>query len=102
MIPPIHTADAKTKLEGHSGPASDDSPCVAQASDRFASVLLLSLIAWEVVVLLRLASRKLFWYYHLLTLPFSTLQPFSRFWTALQAGADGMPVGYYLIVRLVN
>jgi len=55
-----------------------------------------------VVVLLLLASRKLFWYDELLTLHFSTLQPFSRFWTALQAGVDGMPVGYYLIVRLVN
>jgi Dolichyl-phosphate-mannose-protein mannosyltransferase len=102
MIPPIHTVDAKTKLEGHSGPASDDSTCVAQASDRFASVLLLSLIAWEVGILLLLASRKLFWYDELLTLHFSTLQPLSRFWTALQAGADGMPVGYYLIVRIVN
>src|SRR5262245_14041178 len=102
MIPPIHTRDAKTKLEEYSGPASVDSTFAAKASARFASVLLLCLIAWEFGVLLLLASRKLFWYDELLTLHFSTLQPLSRFWTALQAGADGMPVGYYLIVRIVN
>jgi hypothetical protein len=95
--------DAKTRLHARSGPASVDSsggPVVTPPW--FASVLLLSLIAWEVGVLLLLASRKPFWYDELLTLRFSTLQPFSRFWTALQTGADGMPVGYYLIVRLVN
>jgi len=103
LIPPIHTRDAKTRLEAHPEPASVASTFgTVVASPRFASVLLLSLIAWEVVVLLLLASRKLFWYDELLTLHFSTLQPFSRFWTALQAGVDGMPVGYYLIVRLVN
>jgi len=103
LNPPIHTRDAKTRVEAHPEPASVASTFgTVVASPRFASVLLLSLIAWEVVVLLLLASRKLFWYDELLTLHFSTLQPFSRFWTALQAGADGMPVGYYLIVRLAN
>jgi hypothetical protein len=72
------------------------------ASSRFAKVMLISLVAWEVGMIFLLASRKPLWYDELLTFHFSSLQPFSRFWEALQAGADGMPVGYYLIIRLVS
>src|SRR5215471_9462846 len=71
-------------------------------SAQFAWVLLPLLVLWEGGVLVQLAARKLFWYDELLTLHFSTLQPFSRFLQALQAGTDGMPAGYYFIVRLVN
>ena len=72
------------------------------ASPWFASVLLVSIAMWEVVVLLLQASRKRFWYDELLTLHVSGLQPFSLLWKALEAGADGMPPVYYGIVRLAR
>jgi len=72
------------------------------ASPRFSGILLLSLILWEFGVLALSSGRKLFWYDELVTLHFSTLQPFSRFWQALISGVEPMPVGYYLIVRLVT
>ena len=72
------------------------------ASSRVSGILLLLLILWELGILALSSGRKLFWYDELITLHFSTLQPFSRFWQALVSGADGMPVGYYLIVRLVT
>src|SRR6202008_183209 len=53
-------------------------------------------------VLLFEASRKLFWYDELLTFHVSSLQPFSLFWSALKAGVDGMPLGYYLLVRVAR
>jgi hypothetical protein len=71
-------------------------------SPRFAAALLVAVLIWEFGVLLLEASRKLFWYDELLTFHVSSLQPFSLFWRALQAGADGMPLAYYVFVRLAR
>jgi hypothetical protein len=68
----------------------------------FTSLLLVSVIGWEFGVLLLKASRRRFWYDELLTFHLSTLHPFSLLWSALQAGADGMPPGYYVIVQLAR
>lgn len=72
------------------------------ASPRFASALLLSVVAWEFVVLLLRASGKPFWYDELLTFHISSLRPFSLLWSALQTGVDGMPPGYYALVQLAR
>ena len=80
--------------------ASTCAPIVA--SRRFASALLLSILAWELVVLLFKASARLFWCDELFTFHVSNLQPFSLLWSALRAGADGMSPGYYAIVRLAR
>ena len=48
------------------------------------------------------ASRKPFWYDELLTFHVSSLHPFSLLWRALQAGVDGMPLGYYVFVQLAR
>ncbi|HEV8412399.1 MAG TPA: glycosyltransferase family 39 protein [Bryobacteraceae bacterium] len=71
-------------------------------SPQFAPVLLAAILVWEFGDLLFGASKKLLWYDELLTFHVSGLQPFSVFWRALKAGADGMPLGYYLLVRLVR
>lgn len=72
------------------------------ASPRFGWALLAVVLVWEFSVLPFKASRKLLDYDELLTLHISNLQPFSLVWKALQAGADGMPPGYYLLVRLAT
>ncbi len=72
------------------------------ASPRFASALLLSIVAWEFVVLLFKARRKLFWYDELVTFHVSSLQPISLLWSALKTGVDAMPPGYYVIVQLAR
>lgn len=69
-------------------------------SSRLASALLVTILVWEFVVLLLKARTKRFWFDELLTFHISTLYPFARLWRALQAGMDGMPPGYYVIVRL--
>ena len=71
-------------------------------SPQFASTLLVAVLVWEFGVLFFEASKKLFWYDELLTFHVSTLQPFSLFWRALKAGVDGMPLGYYLLVRVAR
>jgi hypothetical protein len=93
------TGKAAFRVTG-SGIGDGFSPIIA--SPRFSGILVLSLILWELVVLALSSGRKLFWYDELATLHFSTLQPFSRFWQALVSGVEPMPVGYYLIVRLVT
>jgi hypothetical protein len=72
------------------------------ASSWFAPALLILAVSWEIGTLFLQASRKLFWYDELVTFHVSGLQPFSLLWRALDAGADGMPPGYYLIVRLAR
>jgi hypothetical protein len=69
---------------------------------QFAPALLVTVLVWEFGVLFFEASRKLFWYDELLTFHVSSLQPFSLFWGALKASVDGMPLGYYLLVRAVR
>ena len=71
-------------------------------SPRFASALLVTVLIWESGALFFEASRKHFWYDELLTFHVSGLKPFSRLWTALKAGVDGMPLGYDLLVRLAR
>ncbi len=71
-------------------------------SPQFAPVLLAAILVWEFGDLLFEAGKRLFWYDELLTFHVSGLQPFSVFWSALKAGADGMPLGYYLLIRLVR
>ena len=71
-------------------------------SPQFASTLLVAVLVWESGVLFFEASKKLFWYDELLTFHVSSLQPFSLFWRALKAGVDGMPLGYYLLVRVTR
>ena len=93
------TGQSASRLTG-SAISDGFSPIIA--SPRLSGILLLSLILWEAGILALSSGRKLFWYDELITLHFSTLQPFSRFWQALVSGAEAMPVGYYLIVRLVT
>jgi len=69
-------------------------------SPRFASALLVIVLVLEFCALLLSARRKPFWYDELLTFHVSSLHPVSLLWRALQAGVDGMPPGYYIIVRL--
>jgi len=69
-------------------------------SPRFAPALLVTVLVSEFCVLFLKARRKPFWYDELLTFHISNLHPFSLLWRALRAGVDGMPPGYYLIVRL--
>jgi hypothetical protein len=68
-------------------------------SPQFAPALLVTVVVWMFGILFFEARGKLFWYDELLTFHVSSLQPFSRFWRALKAGVDGMPLGYYLLVR---
>jgi hypothetical protein len=67
-----------------------------------ASTLFVVVLVWEFDVLFFEASKTLFWYDDLLTFGVSILQPFSFFWRALKAGVCGMPVGYYLLVRVAR
>lgn len=69
------------------------------ASPLFAHSVLMLVLIFEFSVLFLGASRRSFWYDELLTSHVSSFQPFSRFWSAIKAGVDGMPIGYYLIVR---
>jgi len=92
---------ARWKLSTLAGRAGNACARVT-ASPRFAWALLAIVVVWEFGVLSFKASRKLLGYDELLTLHISTLQPFSLVWRALQAGADGMPPGYYLLVRLAT
>ena len=69
---------------------------------RHARLVLLSVIVAELVTVLLRAGRKPLWFDELVTLHISGLQPFSRLWSALQAGADAMPPAYYFIVHLAR
>jgi hypothetical protein len=95
--------DVKTKLKlsalaGRAGYAY----ARVMRSPLFASALLVTVLIWEFGVLFLKASRKLFWYDELLTFHVSNLHPFSLLWRALQAGVDGMPPGYYILVQLAR
>ncbi len=92
---------AKSKISGLAGWAGDVCARVMK-SPQFASTLLVAVLVWEFGVLFFEASRKLFSYDELLTFHVSSLQPFSLFWSALKAGVDGMPLGYYLLVRVAR
>ena len=72
------------------------------SSPQFEYILLVSILIWAAGALLLEARSKLFWYDELLTFHVSGLQPFSLLWKALLAGADGMPAGYYIIIRLAR
>ena len=95
--------DVRTKLEW---PAAFDTARAlgrrAIASPRAGAVALATIVVFEFIVLVPLARARLLWYDELLTLHISHLQPFAQVWRALQAGVDGMPVGYYILVRLAN
>ncbi|MGD0061612.1 MAG: hypothetical protein ABSD58_19565 [Verrucomicrobiia bacterium] len=91
-------AKAKLKLSALAGRAGYTCARV-MTSPRFAPAVLVTVLVWEFGVLLFEARRKLFVYDELLTFHVSSLQPFSSFWRALKAGVDGMPLGYYLLVR---
>ena len=71
-------------------------------SPLFSPLLLTSIIVWEFCILILEASRERFWYDELLTFHVSGLHPFSLLWKALLSGVDGMPPGYYAIVRLAR
>jgi hypothetical protein len=71
-------------------------------SPHFALVVLISMLGLEARALLRLASQKPLWYDELLTFYVSNLKPFSLLWRALHEGVDGMPPGYYVMVRMGN
>jgi hypothetical protein len=71
-------------------------------SRQFAAALLVAALGCELGLLFFGASRKYFRYDELLTFHVSSLQPFSLFWRALKAGVDGMPLGYYLLVRVAR
>ena len=71
-------------------------------SPRFASALLVTVLIWEFSILFLQANNRLFWYDELLTFHISNLHPFSLLWRALQAGVDGMPPGYYVLVQLAR
>lgn len=95
--------DVNAKLKPRSLMSSVGCACARLASSsRFASALLVLIIVWELGSLLLSANRKLFWYDELLTLHVSNLHPFARLWQALQAGADGMSPGYYVIIQLAS
>ena len=69
------------------------------ASPQFSFWLMSILLVWEFSILCVKSYHRLFWYDELITFHVSGLQPFSFFWNALKTGADGMPLGYYLLVR---
>jgi hypothetical protein len=71
-------------------------------SRRIGAVLLLAITVIEFISLYLTAIKKPLWYDELLTFHVSQLQPFSRLWEALRAGVDGMPPGYYILVRFAN
>lgn len=71
-------------------------------SPRFASALLVAVLIWEFSILLLEARSRLFWYDELLTFHVSNLHPFSLLWRALQAGVDGMPPSYYVLIQLAR
>ena len=71
-------------------------------SPRFATALLLLVVAWEFLALVFKTSTMRFWCDELITFHISALQPFSLLWRALQAGADGASPGYYVIMRLAR
>jgi hypothetical protein len=71
-------------------------------SQMLAPALLVTVLVWEFGVLLLEARRTLLGYDELLTFHVSNLHPFSLLWRALQAGVDGMPPGYYVLVQLAK
>ena len=97
----VEHAMAKSKVTGLADWAQDACARVKK-SPQVAPTVLVVVLAWELGVLFFEASKKLFWYDELLTVHVSSLQPFSLFLKALRAGVDGMPLGYYLVVRAVR
>jgi 4-amino-4-deoxy-L-arabinose transferase-like glycosyltransferase len=92
---------AKFRLSSRAGGAGY--ACArAMTSRQFAPALLVTILGCELGLLFFQAGRKLFWFDELLTFHVSSLQPFSLFWRALKAGVDGMPLGYYLFVRVAR
>jgi 4-amino-4-deoxy-L-arabinose transferase-like glycosyltransferase len=80
--------------------ATNASSIIAQRV--FVPGLLVAILAWGFGVMLFEASKKLFWYDEIVTFHISGLQPFSLLLSALKAGADAQPLGYYLIARAAN
>src|SRR5262249_29964133 len=60
------------------------------------------ILAAECMLLLLQARNRPLWYDELLTYHVSSLQPFSLLYQALDAGVDGMPPAYYIVVRLAR
>lgn len=104
MILSSKTMEAVKASPKRSAPADSIREVCARLiqSPQFVPALLAAILVWEFGDLLFEASKKLFWYDELLTFHVSGLQPFSVFWSALKAGADGMPLGYYLLIRLAR
>jgi hypothetical protein len=73
-----------------------------RSSPRSAPILLTLVVLSELLVLLVRASALPFWYDEVITFHLSSLRKFSSLWSALRAGADGMPPGYYLLVRFAR
>jgi hypothetical protein len=97
----VEDVKAKLRLSGRADGAIYT--CArAMTSRQFTPALLVAILVCELGLLLFWADKKLFWYDELLTFHVSSLQPFSLFWRALQAGVDGMPLGYYLLVRVAR
>jgi hypothetical protein len=92
---------AKLKISALAGRAGHACARVME-SPQFAPALLVVVLVWEFGVLFLKASRQLFDYDELLTFHVSSLQPFSFFWRALKVGADGMSLGYYVLVRVAR
>lgn len=68
----------------------------------FVPGLLAVMLVWEFGALLFEARRTPFWNDELFTFYVSGLQPFALCLRALKVGADAMPLGYYLIVRVAR
>lgn len=92
--------DIKTKLKLCAPAHGAGNACSrVMTSPRFAPVVLVIILIWEFWALICKAPEKFFWYDELFTYHLSSLQPFSLFWTALKAGADATPLGYFEIIR---
>jgi hypothetical protein len=105
MIPVSPTPDANQTVaplavEGVSSPGQRHFRAVSL--DRYATVVLVLILAAEFVLLVTQASRKSFWFDEILTYDVSSLHPLSHLWAALQAGVDAMPPEYYGLVLLAR
>ena len=103
MVLSVDMEDVKSKLKVSALADRAGHACArVMTSPRFASALLVTILVSEFSILFLNASRKPFWYDELLTFHVSSLQPFSSFWRALKAGVDGMPPGYYVLIRVAR
>lgn len=101
----MKTAADRSSLSGQLASTARQAGCALSqlmASPRLIPAFLILVLVSESVVLFLRASRAPFWYDELLTLHVSSLRPLPLIWKALQACADGMPAGYYLLVLLAR